>query len=227
MASYHIHQYQERDHKQVLDLFSRGIEEHIPASLHHALMLPRTLLVLLGLPIALVLVYGSWLLAVMCGFLLLLLLWLLARQPLKKFVAMCLHTDLADITKSYPNELGSCFLVAETEDQVVGMVAARPVKDPSLNRKQLQLFHLSVSSQHRGRGIGKALIRTVLQFARDQGYSDVVLRTTVLMHDAMALYEGMGFQKTGKSFFNTIAKLLTVPSIHFRLPLPLAQEHEL
>ncbi|CAH7131321.1 N-acetyltransferase 8 [Phodopus roborovskii] len=227
MAPYHLRQYRESDHRQVLDLFSRGMEEHIPAAFYHALMLPQTLLLLLGMPIALVLVSGSWLLAVMCIFFLLLLLWLLARQPLKKFVDMCLHTDLADITKSYLNELGSSFLVAETEGQVVGMAAARPVKDPSLNRKQLLLFHLSVSSQHRGRGIAKALIRAVLQFARDQGYSDVVLRTSVLMYDAVALYKGMGFQKTGQSFFNTVAKLLTAPSIHFRYPLPSAQEHEL
>ncbi|XP_035315558.1 N-acetyltransferase 8 isoform X1 [Cricetulus griseus] len=227
MAPYHIRQYQERDHKQVLDLFSRGMEEHIPASFYHALTLPRTFLLLLGIPIALVLVSGSWLLGIMCAFFLLLLLWLLAGQPLKKFVATCLHTDLGDITKSYLSELGSCFLVAETEGQVVGMAAALPVKDPSLKRKQLLLFHLSVSSQHRGRGIAKALIRAVLQFARTQGYSDVVLRTSVLMRDAVALYEGMGFQKTGESFFNTIAKIMTVPSIHFRYPLPTAQEREL
>ncbi|XP_005071276.1 N-acetyltransferase 8-like [Mesocricetus auratus] len=226
MTPHHIRQYQERDHKQVLDLFSRGMEEHIPTSFYHALMLPRTLLVLLGMPTALVLVSGSWMLAIMCIFFLLLLLWLLARQPLKKFVNMCLHTDLADITKSYLSDLGSCFLVAETEGQVVGLAAARPVQDASLKRKQLLLFHLSVSSQHRGQGIAKALIRAVLQFARNQGYSDVVLRTSMLMHDAVTLYKGMGFQKTGTSFFNTVAKLLTVPSIHFSYPLPSGQELE-
>ena len=101
------------------------------------------------------------------------------------------------------------------------------VKDPPLGRKQLQLFRLSVSSQHRGQGIAKALIRTVLQFARDQGYSDVVLRIAVIMHNAVALCEVLGFQKTGKSFFNTTAKLLTISSIHSRCLLPSAQEYEL
>ncbi|XP_021490211.1 N-acetyltransferase 8-like isoform X2 [Meriones unguiculatus] len=228
MTPYHIRQYQERgDHKQVLDLFCRGMEEHIPTAFRHALLLPRTLLLLLGVPIALVLVSGSWLLAIMCSFFLLLFLRLFVKQSLKKFVALRLRTDLADITKSYLSEPGSCFLVAESVGQVVGMAAALPVKDPSIKRKQLLLFHLSVSSQHRRQGIAKALVRTVLQFARDQGYSEVVLRTTVLMRGAVALYKEMGFQKAGQSFFNTTAKLLAVPSIHFMCPLPSAQEREL
>ncbi|CAO2605629.1 N-acetyltransferase 8 [Lemmus lemmus] len=83
------------------------------------------------------------------------------------------------------------------------------------------------SAKHRGQGIAKALVRTVLQFARDQGCSDAVLQTTVLMHGAVAPCENLGFQDTGKSFFNTTAKLLTVSSIHFRYPLPSAQEYEL
>ncbi|XP_036036842.1 N-acetyltransferase 8 isoform X2 [Onychomys torridus] len=196
MASYHIRQFQERDRKRVLELFSRGMEEHAPATFCHLLKLPRTLLLLLGMPLAIVLVSGSWLLAVVCIVFLLLFLWFLAGQPWKNYVSMCLHTDMADITKSYLSLSGSGFWVAESGAQVVGTVAARPVKDPPLGRKQLELFCLSVSSQHRGQGIAKALVRTVLQFARDQGYSDVVLATGLLQQGAVSLYYSMGFQKT-------------------------------
>uniref|UniRef100_A0A8I6AAG0 N-acetyltransferase 8 (GCN5-related) family member 1 n=1 Tax=Rattus norvegicus TaxID=10116 RepID=A0A8I6AAG0_RAT len=199
MAPYHIRQYQDSDHKSVVDVFTKGMEEHIPSTFRHMLMLPRTLLLLLGVPLALVLVSGSWLLAVVCIFFLLLLLRFLAGQPWKEYVATCLRTDMADITKSYLNAHGS-FWVAESGNQVVGIVAALPVKDPPSGRKQLQLFRLSVSSQHRGQGIAKALVRTVLQFARDQGYTDVVLETSTLQQGAMTLYLGMGFQKTGQRF---------------------------
>ncbi|MQL00659.1 GNAT family N-acetyltransferase, partial [Escherichia coli] len=89
-------------------------------------------------------------LAVICIFFLLLLLRLLARQPWKEYVAKCLQTDMVDITKSYLNVHGACFWVAESGGQVVGTVGGLPVKDPPLGRKQLQLFRLSVSSQHRG-----------------------------------------------------------------------------
>ncbi|EGW09949.1 putative N-acetyltransferase CML2 [Cricetulus griseus] len=83
-------QYQDSDNKRVLDLFTRGMEEHIPATFCHVLTLPRTILLLLGLPLAMVLVSGSWLLATVCIFSLLLVLRLLARQPWKEYVAKCL-----------------------------------------------------------------------------------------------------------------------------------------
>ncbi|XP_028618202.1 probable N-acetyltransferase CML5 [Grammomys surdaster] len=227
MAPYQIRQYQERDHKQVVDLFSRGMMEHVPTTFRYVLLLPKTLLLLFVMPVAIVLVSGSWLLAVVCFFFLLLLLRLLARQPFKEYVALCLQTDMADITKSYLNAHGS-FWVAESGGQVVGMVGALPVKDPPLGRKQLQLFHLSVSSQHRGLGIAKALVRTVLQFARDQGYSDVVLETSIIQQSAIALYEAMGFQRTGNYLETGIIKwLIEFSIIHFTYPFPSAQKHEL
>lgn len=50
MASFHIRLFQERDYKQVVDIFSRGMEEHIPVAFRHLLTLPRTLLLLSGVP---------------------------------------------------------------------------------------------------------------------------------------------------------------------------------
>ncbi|XP_034368107.1 putative N-acetyltransferase family 8 member 5 [Arvicanthis niloticus] len=227
MAPYQIRQYQERDHKQVVDLFSRGMMEHIPATFRYVLLLPKTLLLLFAVPLTIVLVSGSWLLAVMCIFFLLLLLRLLAGKPFKEYVALCLQTDMADITKSYLNAHGS-FWVAESGGQVVGTVGALPVKDPPLGRKQMQLFHLSTSSQHRGQGIAKALVRTVLQFARDQGYSDVVLETSIIQQSAIALYEAMGFQRTGKYLESGIVKwLLEFSIIRFMYSFPSTQEHAL
>lgn len=222
MVPYHIRQYQDSDHKSVVDVFTKGMEEHIPSTFRHMLMLPRTLLLLLGVPLALVLVSGSWLLAVLCIFFLLLLLRFLAGQPWKQYVATSLQTDMVDITKSYLNAHDACFWVAESGGQVVGMVAAQPVKDPPLGRKQMQLFRLSVSSQHRGQGIAKALVRTVLQFARDQGYSEVVLETSTLQQGAMAVYLGMGFQKAGQYFISMFWRLAGICTIQLKYSFPSA-----
>ena len=221
MAPYHIRKYQDSDQRSVLDLFIRGMEEHIPATFRRMLTLPRTLFLLLGLPLAMVLVSGSWLLAAMSIFFVLLLMKLLARQPWKEYVAKCLHTDMSDITKSYLNAHGS-FWVTESGGEVVGIVGCLPVKDPPLGRKQMELFHLSVSSQHRGQGIAKALVRTVLQFARDQGYSDVILGTSFLQQGAIALYVNMGFTRTGQYFFSTFWRLVDNPTIQFKYSLPSA-----
>ncbi|XP_013208297.1 probable N-acetyltransferase CML1 isoform X2 [Microtus ochrogaster] len=221
MAPSHIRQYQDSDYKHVLDLFISGMEEYIPATFRHLLTLPRTLLLLLGVPLAVVLVSGSWLLAAISILFLLLLVQLLARHPWKEYVAKCLHTDMADITQSYLNARGS-FWVAESVGEVVGIVGCLPVKDPPLGRKQMELFHLSVSSQYRGQGIAKSLVRTVLQFARGQGYSDVVLGTSVLQRSAMALYLSMGFRRTDRYFLSIYWRLVDNPTFQLKYSLPSA-----
>lgn len=224
MAPHHIRKYQESDRKRVLDLFSQGMVEHAPATFRHMLKLRQILLLLLGVPVALFLASGSWLLALVSNVSLLVFLWLLARQPWRKYVVMCLQTDLADITKSYLRAPGSCFWVAESGGQVAGIVGALPVEDAPLGRKQLQLFHLSVALEHRGEGLGKALVMTVLQFARAQGYSEVVLDTSIVQQAALTLYLRMGFQKTGEYFFNKIFRLVALSTTRLTYFLLSGQE---
>uniref|UniRef100_A0A8C9Q7A3 N-acetyltransferase domain-containing protein n=1 Tax=Spermophilus dauricus TaxID=99837 RepID=A0A8C9Q7A3_SPEDA len=224
MAPHHIRKYQETDRKRVLDLFSQGMFEHVPATFRLVLKMPQTFLVLLGVPIALLLVSGSWLLALGSNVTLLVFLWLLARQPWRQYVVMCLQTDLADINKSYLRARGSCFWVAESRGQMAGIVGALPVEDSPPGRKQLQLFHLSVALENRGEGLGKALVMTVLQFARAQGYSEVVLETSTVQQAALTLYLRMGFQKTGEYFFSKIFRLLGNSTIQLKYCLPSTQE---
>lgn len=223
MAPYHIRKYQESDRKWVVRLLSQGMAEHIPATFWQLLKLPRTLILLLGGPLALLLVSGSWLLALMFSLSLLPALWFLAKKPWMDYVDTVLRTDMSDITKSYLSEPDSCFWVAESEEKVVGMVGALPVDDPTLKEKRLQLFHLSVDSEHRCQGIAKALIRTVLQFARDQDCSAVVLDTSNIQLTALSLYQSMGFQKTGQSFSCMWARLVAHITIHFIYRLPSSQ----
>ncbi|XP_069351455.1 putative N-acetyltransferase 8B [Eulemur rufifrons] len=223
MAPYLIRKYQESDRKWVVGLLSRGMTEHIPTTFRHMLKLPRTLLLLSGGPLALLLLSGSWLLALTFSLALLPVLWFFAGRPWREYVETALRTDMADITKSYLSEPGSCFWVAESEKRVVGTVGALPIDDPTLQEKRLQLFHLIVSPEHRGQGMAKALVRTVLQFARDQGYSEVVLGTTIMQRSALGLYQGMGFRKMGQSFHSLGFRLMNVNTVHFIYHLPSAQ----
>ncbi|KAK2499783.1 hypothetical protein MC885_000875 [Smutsia gigantea] len=223
MAPCHIRKYQESDRQGVLHLFSQGIPEYFPKAFRHVLKLPRTLVLLILGPLTLFVVSGSWLLALVASLTLLAALRFLAKYPLTEFEALCLHTDMADITRSYFGDCGSCFWVVESEGQVVGMVGALPVKKPSLQKEQVQLLHLNVAQEHRGQGLGKALVRTVLQFAQEQGYSEVILSTTVLQPSALALYRSMGFQKVGQYFFSSGWRLIAVPAFQFRYCLPSAR----
>lgn len=227
MAPYYIRKYQASDHKSVVDLFIRGMEEHIPATFRHMLMLPRTHLLLFGVPLILFLASGSWLLALLSNLTLFVSLWFLAKYTWEKYTAMCLCTDMADITTTYLSSCDSCFWVAESRGEIVGTVAALPIVDPHLQKKQLKLLHLSVSSKHRRQGIGKAMVRTVLQFARAQGFSEVMIVTSVFQHAALALYQDMAFQKTGESFFSIISRLRKSPMIHLKYCLNSAVKGDL
>ncbi|XP_069925020.1 putative N-acetyltransferase 8B [Oryctolagus cuniculus] len=223
MASYHIRKYQERDRKSVLALFSQGMEEHIPSAFRHLLRQPQTLLLLPGVPLVLLFFSGSWLLALLASLAVLVVLRLAASYPWKKYVALSLQSDMADITKSYLRGSGSCFWVAESEGQVVGTVGALPVQDPTLREKQLQLFHLSVALEHRGQGLAKALVRTVIQFARARGYSEVMLDTTTVQTAALSLYQGMGFEIKHQCYFHVSARLVGLSSVRLVYRLPSSQ----
>lgn len=222
MAPCHIRKYQESDRPWVLDLFARGMAEHAPTTLRHILKLPRTLVLLLGGPLALFVVSGSWLLALMAGLTLLAALRFLAKYPWTQYVSNCLRTDMRDISKTYLSEPGSCFWVAECEGRVVGTVGALPVGEPTLRKEQVELLHLSVAWEHRGQGIAKALVRTVLRFARDQGCREVVLSTSMLQCSALALYQRLGFRKTGQHFFTKSWELIAVPAFELTYRLPSA-----
>lgn len=56
---------------------------------------------------------------------------------------------------------------------------------------------LWVTPEFRGRGVGRALTRRVVDEARTQGFETLGLTTTPWSDAAQALYESMGFERTG------------------------------
>ncbi|MGH0176762.1 UNVERIFIED_CONTAM: hypothetical protein FKN15_013802 [Acipenser sinensis] len=108
------------------------------------------------------------------------------------YVEVTLKDDLLDINKTYMKSKGSCFWVAESNDHVVAMVATVPSKEEP---GALELKIMSVRKNYRRLGIAKALCRTVLDFARANGYTAVVLETTHVQYDAQKLYESIGYKK--------------------------------
>ncbi|XP_006881061.1 PREDICTED: probable N-acetyltransferase 8B-like [Elephantulus edwardii] len=220
MASYHIRRYRESDRKQVLELYCWGMAQYYSITFRHLLKLPRTHVLLLGGPLALYLASGSWALALLADVALLGTLWLLARYIWLNIMNESLLTDMADITKAYFSEPGSCFWVAECREKVVGIVACLQVGDPTLRGKQVELVHMFVALEHRGQGLAKSLVRTLLQFARDQGYREVVLSTTILHRVAHRLYQGLGFRRTHTYYASIIWRIAAIPIIYFVCPLP-------
>ncbi len=88
----------------------------------------------------------------------------------------------------------SRIFIAEAAGQVVGCIA---VMEHPGGLCQLRWFLLRPN--FRGVGLGGQLLKKALQFARNAGYCNIFLETTDDQQAAIAIYEKLGFQKTGST----------------------------
>ncbi|XP_054149255.1 N-acetyltransferase 8-like [Melozone crissalis] len=214
MASFRIRQYQDQDFEAVRALFARGIMEHAPAGFRHALRAARVRLALLAVFVAARAAAGSWVLGLGAVALALVLLWVLARAVCADYVREALGTDLCDVPGTYLRPPDCRFWVVEEAGTVAAMVAAVPA-----GRGELELKRMSVSREHRGHGLARALCREVLAFARARGYGAVVLSTSMVQVAAQRLYEGQGFRKVGTSYPSLLCTSLNFQMLYYRCDL--------
>ena len=98
-----------------------------------------------------------------------------------------LNPDLDDIAGWY-GPLDGCTIVAEIDGRIVGTGTMHRVDDQTG-----VLVRMSVSAADRGKGIGKALVRSLEDAARSRGYTRLICETTDTWQDAIALYLATGF----------------------------------
>jgi ribosomal protein S18 acetylase RimI-like enzyme len=100
-----------------------------------------------------------------------------------------------EFTRELPRLLGAGgrLLVAHSGPEVVGMGALKPV-DGAVG----EIKRMYVRPQERGRGVGRAILETLLDDARAIGYEVVRLETAKFMHEAQAVYRSRGFTEIAK-----------------------------
>ena len=89
----------------------------------------------------------------------------------------------------------SVIFVALKGDQPVGFTQLYPKYSSVSAVKNWILNDLYVESNYRKQGIGEAMIKTTMEFAKADGATYVQLETAVDNYSAQSLYEGLGFQK--------------------------------
>lgn len=98
-----------------------------------------------------------------------------------------LNPDLNDIAGWY-GPLDGRTIVAEIDGEIVGTGTMHRVDDQTA-----VLARMSVSRDRRGQGLGKALVRALVEMAREQGYGRLICETTDTWQDAINLYLATGF----------------------------------
>jgi ribosomal protein S18 acetylase RimI-like enzyme len=111
------------------------------------------------------------------------------------------RADLADVARRA--EQGTQ-LVAETAGHLVGTVSYYPPQGEAVAdewswwpKGYAYLRALGVHPQTRGQGVGRALTVACVERAKADGALGIALNSVSIMPAATALYEGLGFRRTG------------------------------
>ena len=90
-----------------------------------------------------------------------------------------------------------CLLLAFYKNKLAGCVALRKFDEGMCEMKRLY-----VRSGYRGKGIGKALAKQILNTARKLGYTHMRLDTLPFMKEAITLYISLGFKEIDPYRYN-------------------------
>lgn len=100
-----------------------------------------------------------------------------------------LNPDLNDIYQTYV-QAGNYFVVAEMGEQIVG-TAALVTEAPDVGR----IVRVTVSSEQRRAGIGRQLVKHLLEAAVEKQFRQILVETNHDWYDAIRLYKQCGFNE--------------------------------
>jgi ribosomal protein S18 acetylase RimI-like enzyme len=107
-----------------------------------------------------------------------------------------LDSDILDIEENYNKSDGGCFWVAESVDdnnrqqKIVGTTAVRNLKQ---FESTCELKRMYVLKEFRRLGLGQKLLDIAVGYAKNVGYSKMVLDSSSNLYAARALYLKKGF----------------------------------
>jgi GNAT superfamily N-acetyltransferase len=100
---------------------------------------------------------------------------------------------------------GDRVLVAAADGRVVGLATLHVSPSIEHDDPAGKLTALVVDQDHRGRGVGRALVEAMESEARARGCAVFFLTTAERRGDAHAFYERVGLEYTGRRYAKTLA----------------------
>jgi predicted N-acetyltransferase YhbS len=98
----------------------------------------------------------------------------------------------------------SCCLVAQSAEEVIGLMSAELVPYFPTGATICRVTSLVVSSHHRRSGIGEKLVAAAEEFARKHHCSGIEVTSAERRVDAHRFYQRLGFSRTAFRFFRAL-----------------------
>ena len=107
-----------------------------------------------------------------------------------------IDSDLDDIIAFYD---GGFFDVLISDDgAIIGTVGLKPMGEGVAELRKMYL-----KQKHRGRGLGKRLLKHAIKRAKALGFRRIELETAGVLREALGLYEAFGFQPADRASFES------------------------
>ena len=109
-------------------------------------------------------------------------------------ITLELQPDLDQIPGFYQTNNGN-FWIAKIDDKIVGTISLLDIGD-----RKGALRKMFVDKHYRGKefGVGQKLLNTLVDWARDKGFTEIFLGTTEKFTRAQRFYEKNGFKEIEK-----------------------------
>ena len=101
----------------------------------------------------------------------------------------------------FNNTPGSFYFIALKDHQLVGGVGIFPTEN--LPEGTCELVKLYLHKDARGTGLGKELLNTAMQWAKENGYTQVYLESMPELSKAVTIYENVGFKRIHQPLGNS------------------------
>lgn len=99
------------------------------------------------------------------------------------------------------NTPGSYYFIALIDNKLVGGAGIFPTEN--LPEGTCELVKLYLHKDARGIGLGKKLLNTAMQWAKENGYTQVYLESMPELSKAVTIYENVGFRRIDQPLGNS------------------------
>jgi putative acetyltransferase len=99
------------------------------------------------------------------------------------------------------NTPGSYYFIALIDNKLVGGAGIFPTEN--LPEGTCELVKLYLHKDARGTGLGKKLLNTAMQWAKENGYTQVYLESMPELSKAVTIYENVGFRRIDQPLGNS------------------------